>query len=112
MVENMCPVCGYGMSEPACDYNICPSCGTEFGYHDVDASIEELRAAWIDTGPKWWSSTEPVPAAWNPLMQLAKFLETRIVAGSSHAGIIGWAVPLEIGRGPLSSDRQFAGTRA
>ncbi len=107
MVENMCPVCGYSMGEPPRDYNICASCGTEFGHHDVNASIEELRSAWLNTGPKWWSSTEPIPPSWNPLMQLANLLASLVVAGSSDEGIIVWAAPLEIGRGPLSSDRRF-----
>jgi hypothetical protein len=70
-VENLCPVCGYEMQEPPSDYNICPSCGTEFGLHDLNASIPELRSAWIETGPVWWSTTEEKPADWNPFSQLA-----------------------------------------
>lgn len=68
---NICPVCGYGMSEPPRDYNICPSCGTEFGVNDVNSSIPELRAEWLQTGPKWWSTTDPRPENWNPFTQLA-----------------------------------------
>ena len=70
MVESMCPVCGYKMEEPPRDYNICPSCGTEFGNHDLNASIEDLRKAWLRTGPRWWSETEPQPKDWNPFKQL------------------------------------------
>ncbi len=55
---NICPVCGYLMEDPPKDYNICPSCGTEFGYHDLNSSIAELRAAWLRTGPRWWSRVE------------------------------------------------------
>src|SRR6266446_4815425 len=51
VIETTCPVCGYEMDDPPRDYNICPSCGTEFGLHDVNASISELRAAWLQTGP-------------------------------------------------------------
>jgi len=75
--QNLCPVCGYKMEEPARDFNTCPSCGTEFGLHDANASIEDLRSAWLRTGPKWWSATDLQPANWNPLMQLAGLLEAR-----------------------------------
>ncbi len=71
-VENLCPVCAYELDDPPRDHNICPSCGTEFGLHDVNATIEELREAWIKTGPKWWSETDPKPADWNPFVQLAR----------------------------------------
>ncbi len=71
IIENLCPVCGYEMEAPPRDYRICPSCGTEFGVHDVNASIEELREAWIKTGPKWWSTTDPQPEGWDPYAQLA-----------------------------------------
>ena len=74
VIKHMCPVCGYGMQDPPCDYNICPSCGTEFGVHDMNASIGELRKAWLQTGPRWSSATEPQPAAWNPFAQIAELL--------------------------------------
>ena len=67
----LCPVCGYGMHEPPANYNICPCCGTEFGIHDVNASIQELRAVWAHRGCKWWSHSEPEPPNWNPYQQLA-----------------------------------------
>lgn len=70
--ENLCPVCGYEMDDPPRDHNICPSCGTEFGLHDVNATIEELRRAWIESGPKWWSASDPQPVEWNPFVQLAE----------------------------------------
>jgi len=69
--ENKCPVCGYEMEAPPKDYRICPSCGTEFGVHDVNASIAELREAWMKTGPKWWSRTDAVPPNWDPIAQMA-----------------------------------------
>jgi len=72
--ENLCPVCGYGMEDPPKDYNICPSCGTEFGHHDVNASISDLRSAWLRTGPKWWSTVTPERENWNPFEQLANLL--------------------------------------
>lgn len=74
VTEKLCPICGYAMAEPPRDYNICPSCGTEFGLHDQNTSVEELRQAWLRTGPKWWSATESQPENWNPIQQLAKML--------------------------------------
>jgi hypothetical protein len=70
-IENFCPVCGYEMAVPPKNYNICSSCGTEFGVHDVNASIAELREAWMKTGPKWWSKTAPQPEKWDPINQMA-----------------------------------------
>jgi len=67
---NMCPVCGYGMEDPPEDYNICPSCGTEFGLHDVNSSIAALRAAWLRSGARWWSPVDPQPLGWDPYLQL------------------------------------------
>ena len=58
------------------NFNICPSCGTEFGIHDVNTSILALRQNWLSTGPKWWSSVDPQPDNWNPLQQLARYLST------------------------------------
>jgi len=76
IIENACPVCGYEMEDPPKDYRvrpsyrICPSCGTEFGVHDVNASIAELRESWMKTGPKWWSLTDTVPPDWDPITQM------------------------------------------
>jgi hypothetical protein len=70
IIENLCPVCGYEMEAPPKNYRICPSCGTEFGLHDANASIEELREVWLDTGPRWWSKSDPQPQNWDPIMQL------------------------------------------
>ena len=65
-----CPVCGFLMDEPPADFNICPSCGTEFSYHDVGRSHEELRRIWLESGPAWWSKVDPPPPSWNPYRQL------------------------------------------
>jgi hypothetical protein len=62
------------MEEPAQDFNICPSCGTEFGLHDRNVSVDQLREQWLNAGPKWWSTTDPQPEGWNPIMQLAQIL--------------------------------------
>ena len=68
--ENTCPVCGYQMSEPANNYNVCSSCGTEFGVSDVNSSLADLRDAWLESGPTWWSKAEEMPENWNPLKQM------------------------------------------
>jgi hypothetical protein len=68
--ENLCPVCGYEMEAPAKNYRICASCGTEFGLHDANASIADLRDAWMETGPAWWSKTDRKPDNWDPITQM------------------------------------------
>jgi predicted amidophosphoribosyltransferase len=72
IIENLCPVCGYEMEAPPMDYRICPSCGTEFGVHVENASIQELQESWIRTGPSWWSVSDPKPEGWDPYTQLAQ----------------------------------------
>lgn len=71
-IENTCPVCGYEMEAPPANYRICPSCGTEFGVHDVNATIAELRESWLATGAQWWSKVDPIPANWDPIAQLER----------------------------------------
>ena len=84
-VQNLCPVCGFQMDDPPVNYNICPSCGTEFGVHDVNSSIEQLREAWIQSGPKWWSTTDPQPEGWDPYVQLGQLgLASGAVVGTTN----------------------------
>lgn len=75
--QHICPVCGYpGLTEAARDsagntsFEICPSCGTEFGYDDATASHEILRARWLKAGALWWSKAIRKPRAWDPIAQL------------------------------------------
>jgi hypothetical protein len=75
--SNTCPVCGYpSLDEAAYDefgcasYNICPCCGTEFGYDDSSTAHAELRKRWGDVGMPWWSKRQSAPADWNPIDQL------------------------------------------
>src|ERR1700678_4028583 len=63
-----CPVCGFtGLTEAPYDehgcasFEICPSCGTEFGYDDANRSHEDLRKAWLAAGKTWWSQTIKPP---------------------------------------------------
>lgn len=51
-----CPVCCYAKLPAGSIYHeICPQCGTEFGYNDAFRSHQELRRRWIDGGSKWHS---------------------------------------------------------
>lgn len=66
-----CPVCAYaGMQRPPADYAICPCCGTEFGYEDVNRSHDELRQDWINAGVPWFSQGTQPPQGWNGYRQL------------------------------------------
>ena len=58
MMSNACPVCFYNnLHFPPDNFEICPSCGTEFGNDDFECSHEELRQIWIEGGCKWWSTS-------------------------------------------------------
>jgi hypothetical protein len=72
--DKLCRVCGYEMEEGPRDYNICPSCGTEFGLHDLNSNIEDLRKVWLDGGAKWYSTIVSKPEGWKPMQQLAKLI--------------------------------------
>ena len=73
----VCPVCRYpDLDEPAYDnfgcasYNICPCCGTEFGYDDSTAAHSYLRGKWVSEGMQWWSKHQLKPNDWDPVRQL------------------------------------------
>jgi hypothetical protein len=82
--EKLCTVCGYEMEEGPRDWNICPSCGTEFGLHDVNSTIDSLRTVWFAMGPRWHSSVVPQPANWNPFVQVAIVMS----GGTSGSSIV------------------------
>ena len=74
-----CPVCGYpGLAEPARSeaghpsWEICPSCGFEFGYDDDDAgrSYADWRQEWIAQGMPWRIRSHRPPPGWDPRAQL------------------------------------------
>ena len=67
-----CPVCGYQMDHPATDFNICPSCGVEFGYSDAGRSYDDLRGIWIHTGLQWSSRVVRKPKDWSPYRQMMR----------------------------------------
>ena len=81
----VCPVCGY----PDLDenprgeltggsYEICPSCGIQFGYNDEAGGNPEARAGayekwrklWIESGMIWDKGRTEPPPGWNPRRQL------------------------------------------
>jgi hypothetical protein len=75
---HQCPVCGYpDLHEPpyvdgGASYEICPSCGIEFGYDDQVPSVtfETWRAKWISDGMRWSSRGVAPPPGWDPRAQL------------------------------------------
>jgi hypothetical protein len=82
--EHTCPVCGYPdlferpWSDGSPSDEICPCCGTQFGYDDalgadhIDARqriYRELRRAWVAAGSPWFSVSRRPPPRWNPAAQ-------------------------------------------
>ena len=102
-VQNLCLVCGYEMDDPPRDYNVCPSCGTEYGVNDINASYDELRQAWLKTGPAWWSKTDKQPDNWSPSRQLANLAPT-------IPAVISTGITLTISGGPPSRPLLTSGT--
>jgi hypothetical protein len=72
----ICPVCEYPhLSEPprsefgGGSFEICPSCGFQFGVNDDDEGIsyETWRRRWEAAGMPWSSVALKPPAAWKPV---------------------------------------------
>src|SRR4051812_34775421 len=70
-----CPVCGYPKLQEAPrsksgggSYEICPSCGFQFGVDDDDKGItfDQARERWIEGGMRWHSKGMPAPKDWKP----------------------------------------------
>lgn len=79
--ENTCPVCGYdGLYEPprspsgGGSYEICPSCGFQFGVTDDDRGIDYAtwREQWIANGTPWNGIGRQPPPGWDPAEQLTR----------------------------------------
>lgn len=84
-MENLhvCPVCGFpGLKQLAWpnvgmpSFEICPSCGIQFGYDDMTRYVEQRqeihkawRKRWMRAGMNWWSKRQP-PFNWNPVEQM------------------------------------------
>lgn len=80
-MNHTCPACGWpALREPprsrsgGGSYEICPSCGFEFGVTDDDLQIapKAWREAWVASGCRWNSRHRLPPAGWDPVAQLAR----------------------------------------
>jgi hypothetical protein len=81
-LQYFCPVCGYdALEEAPAEYSICPCCGTEFGYHDLTLSWEELRNRWVAAGAHWFSKHTVPPLRWAASAQLARLAVQNVNAG-------------------------------
>lgn len=77
MSDTVCPICHYpDLAEPpysdaGASYEICPSCGFEFGVTDDDLGVlpQSWRRRWIEQGCPWTSSA-PRPEGWDGARQL------------------------------------------
>jgi hypothetical protein len=78
--KNICPVCAYPhLAEPARSksgggsYEICPSCGFQFGVDDDDKGItfDQWRAKWLADGARWSSKGIAMPKGWDGEKQVA-----------------------------------------
>lgn len=81
-----CPVCGFSkLHEPprspsgGGSYEICPSCGFQFGVDDDDRGITYLqwRKAWMDAGMNWSSKGQCKPQDWDAETQLKEVLKEK-----------------------------------
>ena len=73
MRYHTCPVCAYPeMPYPPERHEICPCCGTEFGYDDFSRSHRELRNAWLRSGGPWFNPLEAPPVNWSPFLQILR----------------------------------------
>lgn len=87
MTQWLCPVCGYpGLRDQpwldgAPSDEICPCCGTQFGYDDAvggegaarERRYVSLRKRWIESGCLWFSRATHQPDDWDPRRQLLVF---------------------------------------
>lgn len=78
-----CPVCGYPdlterpRTESGGSYEICYSCGFEFGVTDDDRgfSYEAWRQRWVERGMPWDGlGIDSPPDCWDPASQLSNLL--------------------------------------
>jgi hypothetical protein len=51
--------------------NICPCCGTEFGFdNSAGVTFRQLRDKWVGAGTPWFSPLDARPPLWNGVVQL------------------------------------------
>jgi transcription elongation factor Elf1 len=91
-----CPACGFpDLSEAprtvggGGSYEICPSCGFEFGWTDElkGFDYEMWRALWVSNGMQWSTSPSRKPDGWNPSHQIEELL-------ASAAPAVGYRCPV------------------
>jgi hypothetical protein len=57
----------YGVDEG----NICPCCGTQFGFDDdLGVSYRDIRDRWVAAGTPWFSPIDSPPMFWDGTSQL------------------------------------------
>lgn len=119
-----CPVCGFpDLDDPprspvtgGGSYEICPSCGFQFGVHDDDRDIsyESWRSQWIADGMPWRDATD-IPEDWNPHQQFKTLSSPHSIIGLSMHDlrilVNGIAEVLLSGRGNALSSELGAGPR-
>jgi hypothetical protein len=85
-MKYVCLICGFpDLRDPprsartgGGSYEICPSCGFEFGVTDDDLGFtyDQWRQRWIDSGMPWESiAVRPPPAEWDPQAHLRRLLK-------------------------------------
>ena len=73
MKHEKCPICGYDeMPYAPVPENICPCCGTQYGFDDYYHTPKELRLMWIEAGFPWFDDIIGPPENWSPVKQLLK----------------------------------------
>jgi len=85
-----CVVCGNTHLEYPLEYGeICPCCGTEFGFNDQLKTHEQLRYEWIfKNRAAWWSLSTPPPVGWTPFTQLVTANYLPLSSDIPSSGII------------------------
>ncbi|MCB1208851.1 MAG: hypothetical protein KDK97_05970 [Verrucomicrobiales bacterium] len=84
--SHTCPVCSYPKLREAprgksggASFEICPSCGFQFGVSDDDDGIsyDEWRQHWVEEGMIWSSKGIPQPKGWKASVPLAEKAATK-----------------------------------
>jgi hypothetical protein len=86
-MAHTCPCCGFpALQEPprsasgGASYEICPSCGFQFGVSDGDDGFTyaSWRAQWKARGLRWSSKGIAPPRGWNPESQLGSLRQSSL----------------------------------